>query len=137
VLPWLPDNVAKVAVLNGYYGHPEDFVHWNNSDTRKVWLARGGFELHWPWLTDYIMHEVYLLSQSKRLSPEALNSLSDFDLVSGKILLDTTKCLPIANRAVMETHGANMTLSKALQHYQVRILDAINELENHVNKKGN
>jgi hypothetical protein len=135
VLPFFPDSATKVAVLNGYYGEQRDFVHWHQSDTRKLWLAWGGRELFWPGATDHTMHEVYRLSLEQRLDPANLNSVSDLDVVTGKILLDTTKFLPLANRGAMEKHGANSTLIAALHHYQARITAAVKDLENNINAK--
>jgi len=135
VLPWLPDDVCKVAVRNLYYGRPEDFVHWETSSTRQLWLARGGFVLDWPAATDMTMLLIHRLATEAPANPVNLEKITDYDLITGRVLLDTAKLLPIGNPAMLRKQGANDGLVTSLVYFEHRINAAVASLEKFLQTK--
>jgi hypothetical protein len=132
VLPWLPESVAKVALRNLYYGGPEEFHFWNNSQTRQAWLARRGIEVNWPAATDHLMARVYQLGSEAKTGAADLKTCTDYAMVTGKVLLDTTRPLPMANMDAMRKAGATEDLISCLYHHQQRINRTVAEIERQI-----
>lgn len=73
-------SVPIVFVLNSYWGGPEKFEIWTNSNIRKEILNNGGGEIVYPDIADRVMHTM----RTKRMKWSDIESLDFGELIEAE-----------------------------------------------------